>query len=261
MSLETLLGFVKGLILGFVFLFIWQISGISLGVWWIVIFLAIISLTILLSIRAKETDTKSKLPNSGKYGKVLFWGILIVGIYLVLAYISPYIIAPYITPSVKLENKIYLASQTGPAKIDYYGDNLRLEIGNNIGMTEYVFKSKGPIPHWPEIKVIMNASQKGATFQFIAKDAGNDTTNVGNAMWDAYFSPITILTSQVGYGARYSLGDMAASISTKDMLNKEVEKIRTVYTEDNRHFNLEFIIKAPPNTVGELNNFSINIWK
>lgn len=215
---------------------------------------------------AKETkgidETKKiKLPNFGKYVNILLlWGILFIGSYFILAYV-PQNIASYISPSVKLENKIYLASQTGPAKIDYYGDNLRLETGNNTGEGEYVFKSKIPIPHWPIISVIMNASQKGATFQLIAKDAGNDTTNIGNAMWDAYFSPITILTSQVGYAAGYTLGDMSASISTKDMIGKEVEKIRTVYTEDNRHFNLEFIIKAPPNTVVELNNFSINIWK
>jgi hypothetical protein len=67
---------IKGLIFGVIFLIIWQIAKINIGIWGIVIFFAIILLTILLSV----FSISSKLPTAKSALGPIVWTIVILAI-------------------------------------------------------------------------------------------------------------------------------------------------------------------------------------
>jgi len=89
-SLDSALKIIKGIIFGIFFLIAWQISKISLGLWGIVIFLAIILLTIFLSKKMPPpTPTPAIARAKSVLGTILTIAVAILAIYAFLVISIP----------------------------------------------------------------------------------------------------------------------------------------------------------------------------
>lgn len=119
------LGLIKGLTLGFVFLLVWHISGITLGFWGIVIFFAIILLAILLSTRATAPPLKTKIRPAAKKALAVIVAIVAIAIIL-LAF-------QFLYPVINKDSRVkeLKAAATDDRGVEFYSGDC-YPLGDNI---------------------------------------------------------------------------------------------------------------------------------